>query len=103
MAECQHEDFVAHVDVGRITAEEGGDPVTFEASLTITCAHCAARLGFRGMAAGMSYAFPTRSPDALEARLPLLSPAELELQGGLAGLKEDPPPPPLPGFGITVE
>lgn len=99
---CQHEDFEAEVAVGRITGEEDGDVVAFVADVKIQCAECGEPFGFRGMPPGLSWEGPTRSPNALEARLPLLSPTDLQMNAPLPGLAADPPPPPMPGFGIHV-
>lgn len=99
---CQHENFEASVDVGRITNEEGGDVCAFVAEVKVRCIDCGENFGFRGMAPGMSWGEPTRTPDALQATLPLLTPTEMALHGPLPGLLADPPPPPMPGFGITV-
>lgn len=99
---CQHEDFEAVAAVGRITDEDGGDIVAFVCELKVRCVNCGEPFGFRGMAPGLSWGEPTRSPDALEARLPLLTPSEMALGGPLPGLLADPPPPPMPGVRITV-
>lgn len=99
---CQHEDFEADAKIGRITGEDDGDVVAFIVDLRVRCVGCGAEFGFRGMPPGLKWDGPTRSPDALEARLPLLSPSELEMNAPLPGLVEDPPPPPMPSFGIRA-
>lgn len=99
---CQHENFESDVAVGRIAAEEDGDIVIFVADVRVKCVDCGESFGFRGLPPGMSWGEPTRTVDALEACLPLLSPSDLALSGPLPGLSADPPPPPMPGFGITV-
>lgn len=99
---CQHEDFEANVAVGRITDDDGGDAIAFVAEVRVRCVDCGVEFGFRGMDPGLAYDSPTRSPDALEARLPLLTPTELAMNAPLPGLCADPPPPPMPSFSITV-
>lgn len=86
---CQHDNFHANVDVTRILdGEDDGDPTHFVAEVTIRCADCDEPLGFKGMPAGMSFDRPMVSVGGDEARLPLLSPAELNLYGPLPGLRE---------------
>lgn len=99
---CQHEDFEADVKVGRVTDDDGGDVVAFVAEVRVRCVECGENFGFRGMPPGLMWEGPTRSPDAREARLPLLSPTELEMNGPLPGLLADPPAPPMPGLRIQV-
>ena len=50
---CQHEDFEANVEVGRISAGDGGPIVSFVADITIMCADCRQSFGFRGLTPGM--------------------------------------------------
>ena len=77
---CEHETFVAQVDVFRLGDDDRlGEVVRFAAEVRIACVDCGRRLGFRGMPQGLSPEEPMCSPDLLEARLPLISPAELEL------------------------
>lgn len=95
---CEHLDFHAYVDVARIVehlepADEGrapapgDDPVAFRATVRVECAECGAALGFRVPDVGDLPDRPACSPDALELRLPLISPAELELLGPLAAMR----------------
>ena len=83
---CQHEDFEANVEVGRISAGDGGPIVSFVADITIMCADCRQSFGFRGLTPGMPADEPGVSPDAVVARLPLVSSDELEVLGPLAAL-----------------
>jgi hypothetical protein len=87
---CQHEDFEAHVDVGRITPADGADVKCFVAEITVKCKECGQSFGWRGVPPGANYDSPTRSVDALELRAPMLSPAELALAEPLAGMSADP-------------
>lgn len=104
---CEHPDFAAHVSVDRIVPdlppdEEGresrpGDEViAFRATVRVACALCGASLGFRVPEVGDLPDRPAASPDALELRVPLISPAELEVLGPLAAMQGDG----LPGFGV---
>lgn len=103
---CQHLEADAFVDVARIVADAGGngravptpedDVVAFRASVKIRCADCHAEFGFRCATVGDLPDRPTISVDALELRVPLISPSELELLGPLAALRGDG----LPGFQV---
>lgn len=108
MTGCDHGDFTAQVDVSRIVqnlpAEEegresrlGDDPVGFRCEITVACALCGARFGFRAPDVGDLPDRPACSPDALVLRLPLISPSELELLGPLAAMRT---PDSLPGFSV---
>lgn len=97
---CQHEDIGAEVRTARILTEEGGDVQHFVAEVRIQCRDCGEDFGFRGMPPGMNYSGPTRSADAKEVHLPLLSPSQLALQGPLAGLQPDPP---VEGPSFTID
>jgi hypothetical protein len=89
---CQHEDFKATVNVGRIGGGEDGSPEWFVARVHVRCVHCGASFGFKGLPCGMATALPMVSVDGLEARLPLASPSEIALspQPGLYGLVSAP-------------
>ena len=97
MAECQHEDFVAHVAVNRLTADGSSEPHSFAADVRVKCAQCGVAFGFRCRDIGLLPDRPAVSPTALEIRLPLISPAELELLGPLAAMRT---PGSYPGFGV---
>lgn len=99
---CQHENFQANADIGRITGEQDGDVVAFVMDIKVRCVECGQSFGFRGMPPGLAWDVPTRSPDALEAHLPLLSPSELAMNGPLPGLVDDPPPPPMSSYRIQT-
>lgn len=96
MTDCHHEHFEAIVNVARVSDVEGGPITRFAADVRISCVQCRAPFGFRGMPVGMLPGQPTTSPDAIEARMPLISPSELELLGPLAALDAEPHP--SPGF-----
>lgn len=87
---CEHEDFHAHFDVGRMAASDD-DPtiVGFVAEVTIRCVRCDEPFRFIGMPAGMIATGPACSPDETEARLPI-RPASSDSDFGLG----------LPGFAV---
>jgi hypothetical protein len=87
MSGCQHEDFEAMVEVARITDGPDEDVVGFAAEVTIVCAVCRRSMGFRGLTPGMPASEPGVTPDALTARLPLISPEELDTLGPLAAMQ----------------
>jgi hypothetical protein len=86
VAACEHEQFEAHVDVDRLSQHEGGEVSSYLATVTIRCVGCGEPFGFRGPPTGLSWAEPRCSPDARELRLPLMDPAELELNGPLSAM-----------------
>lgn len=91
---CGHERLKAALEFARLVeSEERPDDATgWTADLRIYCDECDAPFGFKGMEAGVSPAAPMRSIDALEARLPLLSPAELALTGPFPPVRVRLPP-----------
>lgn len=88
---CAHPDFEAHVSVGRIAPDEAAvvrDEIShFVADVTVRCAACGAPFGFRVPDVGVLPDRPAVSPDALELRVPLISPSELNLLGPLAAMR----------------
>lgn len=72
---CAHEDFMATVDVGRLSNEEGGpiNGYTFEAR--IKCTQCNLPFRFIGLPAGNHFAEPRVNIDGTELRAPI-EPAE---------------------------
>lgn len=81
MPSCEHRSFRATVEVSRLVEEEDADAHAWAADVRVACEDCGAPFGFKGMEAGLSFDAPMRSIDALEARLPLMSPMELDLHG----------------------
>lgn len=71
MSDCEHIDFVALVDVARITDGDDGPVTAFHADVTIECAACHMPFCFRGMPMGLSHLGPTMSLDARTASLPI--------------------------------
>lgn len=87
---CPHENFAAHVDVGRLAAGDD-DPtiVGYVAEVRIACVDCDEPFRFIGMPAGALADRPACSPNETEARLPL-RPASSDPDFGLG----------LPGFAV---
>lgn len=69
---CEHADFVAHVDVNRLTVEDDGPVVAFAADVRVECAACGVPMVFVGpMPTGVLHDQPTISVDGTELRIPL--------------------------------
>lgn len=68
---CQHEDFSVRVNVGRLSAVEGGPISNYTADVQIQCAQCGEAFCFIGMEHGSDPAKPMCSFLADEARLPI--------------------------------
>lgn len=88
---CKHPNFTANVEVGRIASDDENlehDEISFfVADVRVECSVCHQRFGFRVPDVGVLGDRPTVSVDALELRVPLISPAELELLGPLAAMR----------------
>lgn len=97
MSVCPHNDFAARVEVNRLASEEGGDIHSFAADVTVACSQCGASFGFRCADVGLLPDRPAVSPDALQLRVPLIPPSELELLGPLAAMRR---PSDHPGFRV---
>lgn len=88
---CQHEDFVAHVEINRLhnapDEHESCEVSSFAFDLRVQCAECGADFGFRGVPCGVAInGSPMRSVDALELRGTLLTPTQLALCDGPPGM-----------------
>ena len=88
--QCQHEKFLANVNVARITHE--GQPLRFVADITVTCADCHEPFRFLGVASGFHFEQPTVSIDGLELHVPI----EPELVKMLASRSRYTMPPVIP-------
>jgi len=75
---CDHSDFQAQVNVGRLSNETGGPIAVYTADVTISCAQCGVPFRFVGLTAGSHYAEPRVSIDGIEMRAPI-EPAEHEV------------------------
>ena len=90
MSACQHEQFTAQVNVGRVTHE--GQPLRFVADITISCVQCGEPFRFLGVESGLHFERPTVSIDALELHAPI----EPELVKVLAQRSRYTMPPEIP-------
>lgn len=89
MADCEHNNFKAHVGVSRLTEVEGGPATHFAAEIRIECADCGQRFEFVGLPLGSSAYKPTVSMDGEELRAPIAA----------LGTKL---PKGLPGFSVSM-
>lgn len=90
MSGCQHENFTADVAVARILDGEGTDPVSYVATVKVSCADCGEPFGFRGPPAGVSWREPRCAIDARSIDLPLMDPSEQRLAGPLPAAERGP-------------
>lgn len=66
---CEHLDFHASVDVGRLTSVEGGPVTSFVADITVQCSQCGKPFQFLGLAPGVDTQGARVSLDGLETRI----------------------------------
>ena len=69
---CEHLEFEARVEVGRLTEGEGGKVTSFSADVRITCTDCGKPFLFVGVPFGLSPNQPTVSVDGQELRCPII-------------------------------
>ena len=68
---CEHKNFAAQVNVGRLSEKEGGPITGYTAEVSVKCADCGLPFRFIGLPAGNHFAEPRVSVDGLELRAPL--------------------------------
>lgn len=85
---CEHMNFKAEVNVGRLSQEEGGPITHYCADIIVSCVECNQPFEFIGLPIGASGYHPTVSFDGTQLRAPIMP----------LGLK---PPEGLIGFSIT--
>lgn len=68
---CEHQNFVANVAVGRLTKDEDGPVTGYVADVRIECADCGRKMQFLGLPTGYDTGAACVSVDGLEARLAL--------------------------------
>jgi hypothetical protein len=66
---CEHMEFAAKVNVGRLTETEGGPVTGYTADVTIKCAQCGLPFQFLGLEPGVDTQGARVSLDGLEARI----------------------------------
>lgn len=80
---CEHLEFEAAATVNRLIRDDEADDsnsfVPFVAEMKIRCSNCGQRFGFHVLDIGLLPDRATISPDALELRVPLVTPEELEM------------------------
>ena len=77
---CQHENFEALCDIGRLFAEVGGPITGYTIGVRVKCRDCALPFRFIGIAAGNHFAEPRVSIDGCELRAALEA-ADLSVTG----------------------
>lgn len=68
---CEHEDFVAHVEVNRLANVEDGPIDGFSVDLRVECIACGEPFCFRGLPLGLSQLAPTMSLDGTVLTAPI--------------------------------
>jgi hypothetical protein len=86
---CQHLNFRASVNVGRLSHDEGGEITGYSADVRITCDKCGVPFRFIGLPAGNHFSEPRVSVDGTELRAPI-EPAEHEKFAPVASYKIPP-------------
>ncbi|MGH9121973.1 MAG: hypothetical protein ACRDYC_08505, partial [Acidimicrobiales bacterium] len=86
---CEHEDFLAEVEVERVTKVDDGPVIGYCAHIHVWCAVCDERFRWVGVPGGLSPAQPMCSPDETELRAPI-RPATSDPDFGMG----------IPGFAI---
>lgn len=86
---CPHEQFVARVDVIRLTATDDGPVTGYTAEVDVHCGQCSEKFRWIGVPAGLLPNRPCCSIDESELRAPL-RPASSDPDFGLG----------IPGFAI---
>ena len=81
---CQHENFNAFCEVGRVSKDEGGPVVVYSLDVRIECRECGQQLEFVGVPNGMSFYRPTVSIDCGTLHAPMVIPGE-QVPEGMAG------------------
>lgn len=68
---CEHENFVANVQVHRVTDEGKIQVIGFNADIRIECLECGKQFEFVGVEPGVSPFGPKCSIDSTELRVPI--------------------------------
>lgn len=79
---CAHEQFLANVDIDRITDGDHGHPdvvIGFYANVRIHCVECNTPFHFKGLPYGLTPTEPRVEVGGLEARMPI-GPGRLPLE-----------------------
>ena len=68
---CEHKEFRANCDIGRLSEGEGGPITGYTISVNVKCVECGLPFRFIGLNAGSSPIEPRVSVDGTELRAPL--------------------------------
>lgn len=68
-AKCKHVNFIADVEVNRLTNKDGEEVLNISACIKIHCSDCGVKLKFRGLPMGLDLNGAAVSADGTEARL----------------------------------
>ena len=68
---CEHMNFKASVNVGRLSHDDGGPVTGYTADVRVNCAKCGMAFRFIGLPAGNHFAEPRVSMDGTELRAPI--------------------------------
>lgn len=71
LKKCEHNNFVVHHKVGRLTSGEGGPVTGFVFEAKVQCSECGQFFEFIGLPGGTSYDHPTTNFDFTELRQPI--------------------------------
>ena len=77
--ECEHANFVAGVQVHRLTDTPEGPVTSYVADVRIRCEACGANFVFVGPPMGVSFIMPMVSPDRTELRAPIQPPSRAKM------------------------
>ena len=76
---CKHEDFHAYVNICRLSHNEGENPHTFDAEISVICAQCGERMRFRGVPHEIGFRRPNGSLFATDLRAPMEPSGDFDL------------------------
>lgn len=68
---CEHNEFESIVDIARLTDDDGGPVVGYQAEIKVRCSECGEPFCWRGLGLGMSHMEPRVSVDGTELRAPI--------------------------------
>ncbi len=71
MSDCKHMNFVADIEVNRLTDDEDGPAKGFSADISVKCDDCKLPFSFLGVPFGDEPTRPTSGVDGTELRAPI--------------------------------
>lgn len=81
---CTHPEFLANVQVNRVSKVENGPVVAYDVTATVKCTKCGTPFRWLGLQAGLSYAGPMVDVSGFELRAPI-APRDVETDTTLVG------------------